>query len=134
MEPQIEQLYAERVNFRVRDPRYIRVVKAIHNVANRYHVSIRPDALYFLANNIIDMVVDPIIAAGERRLRLETGGPVTEEDLFSYIESDLPLIIESASSAATDRERQQISATSAIIGLGHVIDRLQINNTKLWGR
>jgi hypothetical protein len=133
MEPQIEEIYLGRVNFRGRDPRYARILQSIVRVSGRYKISLRQDALYFLANNIADMVVGPMLGATERGIRLESGRIVSEEELFSYIEGDLPLIIESALSAANERERQQISATSVIIGLGRVIDRLQINNTKLWG-
>jgi hypothetical protein len=129
MEPNIEDIYRERIEIRQRDARYARIVQSILHASSQYRSSLRQDALYFLANNIADMVVGPMRVAAERGLH-----GMSEKELFFYIESDLSLIIESALSAATQRDRQQVSATSVIIGLGHVVDDLKINNTKMWGR
>ncbi len=134
MEPQVEQIYLEQIDVRrQRSPRYDRVVETIIEAAKQYPVSLRNDAICFLANSIADMVVTPLRIAYDRKLTLNTN-IVTEDELFSYIEKDLFLIIQSALSAASKRERQHISATSIIVGLGQVIDHLQINSTKVWGR
>jgi hypothetical protein len=120
MEPQIEQIYHEQVRTRVGDARYLRVLRSIIDVAKQHNAPLQQDALYFLANSITDMIVGPVRIAGERGLKLESGS-VSEEELFSYIESDLPLIIKSALTTAQGRKRQQISATSVIIGLGMLL-------------
>jgi hypothetical protein len=117
-----------------RDPRYDRVVHSIVRTGNDLKVQLRPDAVFFLANNIIDMVFNPMRTAGQRHLHLETAKIASEEDLFSDIDRDLPTIIESTSSVADERERSELSSASVIVGLGRVIDRLRINRTKLWGR
>jgi hypothetical protein len=135
MEPDIEKIYYESVNFRAeRDPRYAKILSSIIQAAGKSNVTLRPDAVYFLANNILDMVFDPMRSARRRGLHLATTKPVSEDELFSDIHHDLPVIIESTRTVADERARSEISATSVIVGLARVIDRLRIDSTKLWGR
>jgi hypothetical protein len=135
MEPEIEKIYYEFVDARAaRDVRYARVLNSINRTAGEFKVTLRPDAIYFLANNIVDIVFNPMLSATQRGLHLLTTKLVSEEELFHYIDHDLPTIIESTRTVADERERSEISAASVIVGLGRVIDHLHINNTKLWGR
>ena len=135
MEPEIGQIYVESVNARAeKDYRYLRVVHSIVKTGHDLKVNLRPDAVYFLANNIIDMVFNPMRTVAQRELRLANIEIASEEGLFSDIDNDLRAIIETTISVANERERSEISSASVIVGLGRVIDRLRINRTKLWGR
>jgi hypothetical protein len=80
------------------------------------------------------MIFHPLQVAREQGLSLETGPSATEAELHGYLATDLDVIIGAARSVADARDSQGISAASVIIGLGNVIDGLQINNAKLWGR
>jgi hypothetical protein len=135
MEPQIERIYSDFLNRRShRDSRYQQILQSIDEASHRRKTSLRSDARFFLANNISDMIFRPMQVAHEQRLSLESGPLATEAELHSYLATDLDVVIGAALSVADERERQEISATSVIIGLGNVIDGLQINNAKLWGR
>lgn len=135
MDRAIEEIYSELVQTRrERDPNYERIFQSIVNAAGRRGSSLRADAIYFLANNIAEMVFRPVHVARVRELRLDSGPVASEAELNAALASDLEIIIESALSAARERERAHISAASVIAGLGSVIDRLKINDWKLWGR
>lgn len=99
MEPEIGEIYVEFVNARAQhDPRYARLLKLIFSTGHEFGVTLRPDAVYFLANNIIDMVFNPMRSATQRELRLTTTKLASENELFSDIERDLPTIIKSTDS------------------------------------
>lgn len=134
METQIQEIYARRVAERTSDPRYRRLLEIIITESRQRDLPLREDAIYFLANNIADMVIGPMLEADRLRQTLETTRPVGEQTLFSYIESDVATILDAARASADIRDRNEISATSVIIGLGSVIERLQLDSTKLWGR
>jgi hypothetical protein len=135
MERAIGEIYSELLRVRrERDPGYERIYQSVVGAAHRHEVSLRVDAIYFLANNISEMILAPTHLARLREVRLETGPVAPEAELYSALDSDLSIIIDSAASAAHGRERSHISAASVIVGLGHVIDGLKINDWKLWGR
>ncbi len=135
MEPHIERIYSDFLISRLdRDSGYRQIVRLIDEASHRHQISLRSDARYFLANNISEMIVYPMQFARDRGLILETGRPATEAELNSYLATDLDVIISAALSVAGGRDPREISATSVIIGLGNVIDGLQINSAKLWGR
>jgi hypothetical protein len=136
MDQAIESIYAELLyNRREHDPGYERIHQSIVGAAQREGVSLRPDAVYFLANNISEMILEPTHLARVRGVSLDTGPVAAEAELYSALDSDLDLIIRSASAEAAvrGRERSPISAASVIFGLGHVLDALRINNWRLWG-
>jgi hypothetical protein len=132
MDAQIEDIYSEQVKSRANDPRYARVLGSIARASQ--NTPLRADAVYFLANNIMGMILIPMAAARERQLMPENTPLISEERLFEDIESDLHEIIGSAAATTLDRDRDRISAASVIIGLGKIIDKLKINDAKLWGR
>ena len=70
MDAQIEDIYSEKIRERETDPRYKKVLEIITRASQG--VPLRPDAVYFLANNITDMVVKPIDVARERNLTPKT--------------------------------------------------------------
>jgi hypothetical protein len=135
MDAQIGEIYRGQVISRAeRDGRYREVLTLLLDVCKKFDVQPRPDAVCFLVNNLVDMIVGPMSAARDITSRLATAEPVAWETLFPDIEHDLGSIIESSLTVANERERREISATSAIVGLARVIDNLRVNRTKLWGR
>lgn len=135
MERAIEEIYSELLHARrERDPGYERMFQSIEEAARRRETSLRTDAVYFIANNVSEMIFRPVRLARERRASLDAGQLASEAELYSALQSDLDVIIELARSAAHGRERSHVSAASVIVGLGHVIDGLKINDWKLWGR
>jgi hypothetical protein len=129
MEPEIDQTYKDIIRLRRASPHYDRVVHSIDRISSEINVPLRTDATCFLANNITDMIIAPIALQ-----HIAHGWSLNDDTLFRDIEHDLRQIIEAARDAATDRDHQQISATSVIIGLGQIIAGLRISSSKLWGR
>jgi hypothetical protein len=135
MERAIAEIYSELLESRRKsDPGYERIYQSVVMVAKRRDMSLRVDAVYFLANNISEMIFGPTNLARKREVRLETGPVAPEEQLYSALDGDLGIIIDQAVKIAQGRERSHISAASVIVGLGQVIDGLKINDWKLWGR
>jgi hypothetical protein len=132
MDEKIEAIYHARVNARRSIHIYEEIVKSIQIASKSSELPLREDAIYFLANNVADMVVGPMSDAGSQKIKSQSAQIVSEAELFSYIRADLSIIITVANSAALERKRKEISATSIVIGLAKVIDKLKINSTKLW--
>jgi hypothetical protein len=136
MDAAIAQFYEKRINSRKDvDSEYGSILDAIARVSAQLKAPLRQDAIYFLANNLADMIVYPMWAAHDLPpTQLPTARPVDRDTLSSFVEHDLALIIGSSLLAANERDRSAISAASVIIGLSLVIDQLNFNSTKLWGR
>jgi hypothetical protein len=134
MDPQFEGIYLEQMNLRMVEFDYSQINQMVLSVSMAMGVSLRQDAVYFLTNNITDMVYAPLKIALARNLKLNVGILVPVDTLLSYIESDIGTIISSAQTVPADPDAQKMSAARIIAGLGPVIEKLQINQTKLWGR
>jgi hypothetical protein len=134
MDTQIEQIYDDLINRKRSDhPGYGELIASIREIASRTSPRLRADAVFFLANNIYDLVQEPIYIARAARLGLNEGTLPMDQDFRTYVEGDLSAIIHSSTAVARSRGRDYVSAASAVVGAANVIDSLKINDWRLWG-
>ena len=129
MDDDIIEFYASQVQARSGDARYERVAHVLYQASSEVGIPLRPDATYFLANGINDLVIAPATTV------VRFGQPIVDaETLEDMLQSDLRLLVKRAANVSTGRERHEISSTSAMIALGQVVEKLRINDLKIWGR
>ena len=87
----------------------------------------RSDARYFLAKNVIDMVVEPYNDIGD-----EPRGPVREE-ISELLREDVKKLVRHSEQIAKERERSYVSATSVAIALGRLAPELKTTSLQIWG-
>jgi hypothetical protein len=134
MDTQMEKVYDDLLSRRMNNPGYAQIVQLIRDAANVHMpLSLRADALYFLANNIYDLVEEPIYTARAARIALREGTLPTDQDFRTSVASDVSIILGSSAQAARTRGRNYISAASAVVGCAAVIDSIKINEWHLWG-
>jgi hypothetical protein len=134
MNENIEEVYAAQVRWRAADPRYGAVSQMLHGFAKDTGFRIRSDAVYFLANNLIDLVATPLSVARRSGIAPD-GDKMTDKDgSANDYADDLRRVVNAAAEEARQRGRNEISSTSALIGLSKVIDDLGISDMKIWGR
>jgi hypothetical protein len=134
MDAHIEQIYEDLINRKRSDhPGYGELIVSIRNLAATMSPRLRADAVYFLANNIYDMVQEPIYIARAARLALGEGILPMDQEFRTYVEGDLAAIIHSSTAVARERGRDYVSAASAVVGTANVINSLKINDWRLWG-
>ncbi|HEY1453299.1 MAG TPA: hypothetical protein VGF57_07530 [Roseiarcus sp.] len=135
MDTQIEKIYDDLINRKSSDhPGYRELITSIRNAAGSTTPRLRADAVYFLANNIYDLVQEPIYIARAGRLALNQGTTLPiDQDVRTYVDGDLPNIISLSRAVALSRGRDYVSAASAIVGVATVVESLKINEWRLWG-
>lgn len=129
MDDDVVEFFRYKISQRLEDEDYQFVLQMLENVSSEIKLRIRPDAIYFLANGISDLVVAPVVNVVRDG---KTIVPIA--DLQELLPSDLWLILKTAVNVSMERGRSEISSTSAIIALGRVIEELKINDLKIWGR
>ena len=134
MDTQIERIYGDLID-RKRDdhPGYADLISLIVTASARTSPRLRADAVYFLANNIYDLVSEPIYLAKAENLELREGSLPSDADFRNYVEGDLSIVVSSSAEVARSRGLKYVSAASAVVGVANVINSLKINGWRLWG-
>lgn len=107
----------------------------IEDQTRRTRLKWRSDAKLFLGINVFENVILPILYISDQSL--PDGEPfskiVTDETLFSIIESDIKSVVISTEKVAKSRNRNYVSGTSTLIGLSKVVDKLKSTEMRIWG-
>jgi hypothetical protein len=88
----------------------------------------RSDARFYLANNMIEMVLEPYARVSQRPAALMPDG-----DVWPLITDDIKQIVDQAEKIALQRDRQYVSATSVAIALGKLAENLKTTSLQIWG-
>jgi hypothetical protein len=134
MDTQFEKIYEDLISRKSNDrPGYSELIASIQRLSASTSPPLRADAVYFLANNIYDLVQEPIYTARAARLGLNEGILPMDQDFRSYVDQDLSDIILLSASVAASRRKSYVSAASVIVGVANLIESLKINDWRLWG-
>ena len=88
----------------------------------------RADARFFLASNMLNMVVFPYDQVEGPDIELLPDGRVWE-----LIFRDLSDLIEQSEAVSRNRDRGYVSATSVAIALGGMAEKLRTTSLRIWG-
>lgn len=85
----------------------------------------RPDARYFLATNVLEMVIAPIELAGPPRME--------RRQFLEYMQEDVRRLALESETVARERGRDYVSGTSVAIALGRLAEDLLTTSLNVWG-
>ena len=88
----------------------------------------RSDARFFLASNMLEMVVAPYDDIEGPDVDLLPGGRVWE-----LIFQDLDKLISESERIANERGRAYVSGTSVAVALGRMVETLRTTSLQIWG-
>lgn len=88
----------------------------------------RADAKFFLASNMLEMVLAPYDAVERRADALFPGDAV-----WKLIIEDLDALIARSEEISKSRGRSYVSSTSVAVALGELAEKLQTNSLQIWG-
>jgi hypothetical protein len=131
MKREFEEYFAERFRYlrRGRGPaRRIYPPFLTEELLSRIPKQWRSDARYFLASNMLNMVVFPYDEVEGPDVDLLPGGKAWE-----LIFNDLLELIQKSESTARERDRSYVSATSVAIALGEMSENLRTTSLRIWG-
>jgi hypothetical protein len=87
----------------------------------------RSDARFFLAINMIEMVLQPVAEVS----RSEILRP--DDEFWPLITADIKQLVERAEQIAEKRGRRYVSGTSVAIALGQLAEKLKTTSLQIWG-
>lgn len=128
MDADIESNFVALTKRREDFPPYAELVDYIRSSSIPYGFPIRSDAIYFLANNMIDMIYIPVTSTPTPIPKIEP------EALRLAIYQDIKTILAECFKELESSRRKVVSTNVVIIALGRIYSDLQINSFKLWGR
>lgn len=88
----------------------------------------RSDARYFLAKNVIDMILEPYDEIGK-----EPRGPDRSEEISELVLRDVDDLVRHSEQISKERGRRYVSATSVAIALGRLAPELKTTSLQIWG-
>jgi hypothetical protein len=98
------------------------------DLLDRIPSSWRADARFFLASNMLEMVIAPYDAVQGR-----SSGRIEDESVRSMIHQDLQSIVERSEEVSKRRDRRYVSSTSVAVALGELAESLKTNSLQIWG-
>lgn len=132
MDSYLIEEYVGVLNSRSAQPRYARILSVIREVQDELNIELRPDAWLFLANNLFDLVVQPLregsLVSGEFR-----GSMPSQDEIFQYAREDIRVVLQEAEDIRERRGSAVVSGSSAIEALGRKIRELRLDNLQIWG-
>ena len=108
----------------VSSPRNPTVLALAQEIPNR---GWRPDARYFLARNMYEMIIRPYRSVKRTR----TIG--SQLDIWPLVQEDLLDVISLSEKIAESRGRGYVSSTSVLIALGEMAENLRTSSLQIWG-
>jgi hypothetical protein len=100
----------------------------LDDLLNRIPIEWRSDARFFLANNMVEMIVKPYYNAKIDRRPLP---PYPQA--WNLVFDDLEKLISVSEQVAAERNRSYVSATSVAVALGQLAEKLLTTSLQIWG-